>query len=203
MCLLSMLFTRQSGNSTTSTIEWKEHDILKDYLQESHSLLFIEINRILRQSTCCIDILKISLCLLDILYSTFDQPDSFEEMIVSLLKEYCYSFSITLSTIDFNQNLYSVMSTTLLTFIRKMNNHMTVSRTFSNPFVLNKNSFINTIWRVQSDKKIINSLRLGDEEEMGVYNLKHDVMIAEIPIILGKFIHSHFMVLFIFCHIHF
>ena len=68
--------------------------------------------------------------------------------------------------------------------------HVEHNYSLSSPFLLNKNSFISTIWRVRQDKKIINSMRPGDEEEMGVYNMKHDVMISEIPAVFKKYIHS-------------
>lgn len=186
-----MLYTRQSGK----TVEWREHDALKNYLLITRSVLLIELNRILRSSTCSVEALKICFAVLEFIATHLPSPDfSFSETVLSLFQEHCLSFYHTLQSMDYTAHLYSVVTSKSVLFLRKMIPLLHNPLRLKNPFVLQQGAFFMNVRQTQQETQNVNSMRIGDEEAMGIYNFTQNVMIAEKPILFGKYIHSHWMV---------
>lgn len=189
VCLVALLSTRQKSQD----IQWREADLLKEYLDAAHALFLIEINRMLRSSTCSVDSLKICFAVLHFFHST-GFAEEYEETILSLFREYCFSFLGALQSIEYNAHLYSVMATTSILFLRKMLPQLANPPKLKNPFILNPNTYLLNTRRLLHESAFFNSTHIGDEEELGVFDFHKGVMIAEQPLFFGKFIHSHLMV---------
>lgn len=190
MCLLTMMDSRKQQKEW----KWREGDRVKSFLELAVPSLISVIERLLR-APCCIDTMKICYaCLDDFEEAAIHTIDT--SFSLSILKDHCSSFGDNLKSLQYNANLYSVIATTALSFLRRMISFLEDPPKRGNPFVINRNSSILNCWRNQ--KQVVNSLRIGDEEEMSVYDVNEDVMVSEIACLFGKAVHYHLMVLSLF-----
>lgn len=190
VCLLAMLDSRKQQKEW----KWREEDRVKSFLESGAPSLISVIEQMLR-TPCCIDTMKICYACLDAFEeaSVYTIDSTFS---LSILKDHCSSFGDCLKSLQYNTNLYSVIATTALSFLRRMISFLEDPPKRGNPFVINRNNYILNCWRNQ--KRVVNSLRIGDEEEMSVYDLNEDVMVSEVARIFGKAVHYHLMVELLF-----
>lgn len=190
-----MIYSRQKK----SELIWRENDQLKQFLSSSNELLLVELSRLLQSSSCSIDTLRICLALSELLYELQEPTEkegSFEEWLMNLFTSHCCSFSSLLQSISYTTTLYATLTSTTVSFLRKMLPLIETKINRFNPFIINKNSIAFNIWRLQPENLCLNSIHIGDEENTGLYDLSKGVMMSEIPLIFGKTVHYHLMVYF-------